>query len=182
MQHAELFPDLPAWQAWEIDLAIAGLGIILYSPPAVAHIPEGSNYMREHFWQRADVARHVMACQLTAFCTGSPGKFHLRFLRGPRNEDAVAAAAFRLRLGLQVQEGRICVRDLYDLMGWSSECPSEQQVCVPDGWYRLTVFSSPPLTGILGGWQTISIHLEPMTGHPLAVGRGAAALRVGSAE
>jgi hypothetical protein len=30
----ELFPDLPDWEAWEVDLEIAGLGIILYSPPA----------------------------------------------------------------------------------------------------------------------------------------------------
>jgi hypothetical protein len=166
LQQGELFPDLPAWEAWEIDLEIVGLGIILCSPPAVAHIPEGSNYLREHFWQGADVAEHVMACQLTAFCTGSPGRYRLRFLRGPRNEEAVTAAAFKIRLGLQVQQGEICARDLYDLIGWSAECPAEQRLQVPDGWYRLTVFSSPPPSGILGDRQTIGIHLEPMSDKP----------------
>jgi hypothetical protein len=161
-----LFPDLPDWGGWEIDLKLRGLGIILYSPPAVAHVPEGSDYLREHFWQPADVARHVMACRLTGFCTGSPGRFRLRFLRGRRNEEAVAAAHFKLRLGLQVEEGRICVRDLYDLMRWSPACPPEQQVTVADGWYGLTVFSSRPLSGCLGDGQVIAIHLEPLASRP----------------
>jgi hypothetical protein len=149
-----------------MDLDIAGLGIILYSPPAVAHIPEGSDYLKEHFWEPADVARHVMACQLTTFCTGSPGSFRLRFLQGPRNEEAVASAAFKLRLGLQVEKGRICVRDLYDLKDWYAECPTAQQVPLPDGWYRLTVYSSRPASGILGDGQTINIHLEAMSDRP----------------
>ncbi len=50
----------------EIALDISGLGFILYSPPAVTHIPEGSDYLEKHFWQPDDVARHVMACQLTS--------------------------------------------------------------------------------------------------------------------
>src|SRR5262249_43187987 len=119
----------------EIALDISGLGFILYSPPAVSHIPEGSNYLEEDFWQPEDVARHVMACQLTTFCTGTPGSFRLKFLDGPRDERAVDAAEFKLRLGLQVQDGVICVRDLYDLMRWFAECPREQQLQILDGWY-----------------------------------------------
>jgi hypothetical protein len=163
----ELFPDLPDWEGREIELQIRGLGIILYSPPAVAHIPEGSDYLNEHFWQPVDVARHVMACQLTAFCTGSPGNFRLRLFGGSLNEEVVAAATFKLRLGLQVHEERICLRDLYDLMRWRPECPPEQQLAVPDGWYRLTVFSSPSFFGTLGDDQVIAIHLEPMPTQPL---------------
>src|SRR5262245_35360841 len=41
----------------ELELKIAGLGIILYSPPAVAHIAEGSDYLGEHFSRPEDVAR-----------------------------------------------------------------------------------------------------------------------------
>ena len=107
LRQAELFPDLPAWDAWEINLEIVGLGMILYSPPAIVHIRKGSNSLREHFWEPADVARHVMECQLTAFCTGSPGHYRVRFLQGPRNEEAVSAAAFKIRLGLQVQQGQV---------------------------------------------------------------------------
>src|SRR5262245_12569688 len=104
----------------EVALDIAGLGLILYSPPAVAHIPEGTNYLRAHFWKPADVARHVTEGQLTAFCTGSPGAFRLRFADGPPDESAVRASEFKLRLGLQVHGGRVCVRDLYELLAWEA--------------------------------------------------------------
>ena len=150
----------------QVDLETRGLGVILYSPPAVAHIPEGSDYLREHFWEPDDVARHVMDCQLTAFCTGSPGSYRLRFFDGPPDESAVQDAAFKLRLGLQVVGGAICVRDLYDLMQWRAECPPEQQLATPDGWYRLTVVSSPPSSGIVGDGQVIDVSLEEVRKKP----------------
>jgi hypothetical protein len=150
----------------EIGLDIAGLGMILYSPPAVASIPAGSDYLQEHFSQPGDVARHVMACELTTFCTGSPGSFLVRFLDGPPNDSEVQAADFKLRLGLGVQKGTICLRDCYDLMQWSPECPPQQQLPVADGWYRMTVFSSRPASGILGQDQVINIYLEPVANKP----------------
>src|SRR5262249_31418041 len=119
-----------------------------------------------HFCQPQDVARHVMDCQLTAVCTGTPGSFRLRFREGPRDEQAVDAAEFKLRLGLEVQEGIICVRDLYDLMHWSIECPTSQQLPIADGWDRLTVYSSRPASGILGDNQVIDIHLEAIQEKP----------------
>ena len=150
----------------EIALDIRGLGLILYSPPAVAHIAEGADYLQTHFWQPADVARHVMECQLTALGTGSPGTFRLRFKDGLPDEAAVQAAAFKLRLGLQVRGGTVCIRDLYDLMEWSAECPAAQQLSVADGWYRLTVFSSPPTSGIRGDGQLIEVALERVRRKP----------------
>jgi hypothetical protein len=150
----------------EIALDIAGLGIILYSPPAVAHIAGRSDYLQKHFSQPEDVARHVMACELTAFCTGSPGSFRVRFLDGPPNESDVHSADFKLRLGLWARDGTICVRDLYDLMEWSNECPAEQRLSVADGWYRLTVFSSRPASGVLGDDQVINISLEAVAKKP----------------
>ena len=150
----------------EIALDVRGLGLILYSPPAVAHIAKGSDYLRAHFWEPADVARHVMDGQLTAFATGSPGTFRLRFADGPPDEVAVRSAAFQLRLGLQVHGGTVCVRDLYDLVEWSAECPAGQQFPAADGWYRLTVFSSPPESGILGDGQLIEVALERVAREP----------------
>ena len=38
----------------EIAIDIRGLGLILYSPPAVGHIAEGADYLRDHFWEPAD--------------------------------------------------------------------------------------------------------------------------------
>jgi len=150
----------------EIAVDISGLGLILYSPPAVRHIPEGSDYLNNYFWQAEDVVRHVMECQLTAFGTGTPGSFLLRFRDGPRDEQAAAAADFKLRLGLEVHEGVICVRDLYDLMKWFAECPESQQLPMANGWYRLSVYSSRPVSGILGDNQVIDIHLEPLRAKP----------------
>ncbi len=144
----------------EINVDIAGLGFILYSPPAASHIPEGTDYLEKHFMQPKDVARHVMDCQLTAFCTGTPGSFRLRFWDGARDEQAVDASDFKIRLGLQVHGGVICIRDLYDMMEWFAECPVEQQLPLADGWYRLTIYSSAPESGVLGDQQVIDIHLE----------------------
>lgn len=150
----------------EIDLDIAGLGIMLYSPSAVAHIPEGSDYLQDHFQQPADVARHVMAAELTAFCTGSPGTFRVRLCDEPLDEVEISAAEFKLRLGLQIQNETICLRDLYDLMNWSATCPSEQQFSMKNGWSRLTVCSSRPASGILGDGQVISIYFESWPDKP----------------
>ena len=150
----------------QIDVDISGLGFILYSPPAVSHIPQVSDYLEQHFWQPEDVAKHVMAGQLTAFCTGTPGSFRLRFHDGPRDDQAVDASDYKLRLGLEVHESVICVRDLYDLMRWSAECPEAQQLPIADGWYRLTVYTSRPPSGILGDNQAIDIHLEAMQEKP----------------
>lgn len=150
----------------EIVLEIAGIGIILYSPSAAEHIAEGSDYLNDHFSKPEDVARHVMACDLTAFSTGSPGSFRLRFLEGPPNEVDVQTADFKVRLGLWVRDGMICLRDLYDLLMWSKECPPDQRYPVADGWYRLTVFSSVPSSGVLGDDQLITINLEPVASKP----------------
>jgi hypothetical protein len=150
----------------EIDVDIQGLGFILYSPPAVAHIAEGADYFQDHFARPVDAARHVMDGQLTAFGTGSPGSFLLRVSVGPPDDSRVEAAEFKLRLGLQVRSGVVCVRDLYDLMQWSADCPSSQQFPVADGWYRLTVFTSPPPSGILGDAQQIDLVMEPVSCKP----------------
>jgi hypothetical protein len=150
----------------EIALDIQGLGIILYSPSAVAHIPEGADYLQSRFWHPDDVAQHVMECRLTAFGTGSSGSFQLRFFNGPPNDELVQASRFKLRLGLKVDGGCICVRDLYDLMEWTTACPVDQQFEVPNGWYRLTVFSSPPPSGIIGDKQDVGIFLEVVDGKP----------------
>jgi hypothetical protein len=150
----------------EMLIDISGLGFILYSPAAVRHIPEGADYLQEHFSAPAEVAEHVMACQLTTFCTGTPGSFRVRFFEGTYDEQAVVSADFAIRLGLQVQEGVICVRDLYDLLQWSSHCPKEQSLLMEDGWYRLTVYTSCPPSDIWGDNQVIEIHMERLAEKP----------------
>lgn len=143
-----------------LDLEIAGLGIILYSPISAAHIEDGSDYLNESFWDPDDVARHLTEGQITAFCTGTPGTFQLRFNSGPPDEAALAEAEFKVQMGLQVHGGIVCVRDLYDMMDWTVECPPDQQLSVKDGWYLLTAYSSAPESGVLGDDQVIEIAVE----------------------
>lgn len=150
----------------DIEIVLAGLGIILYSPPAVAHIKLGSDYLQEHFWKPEDVARHVMDCQLTAFCTGTPGTFLLRFHDGPPTAADEATAEFCIRLGLEVHSNTVCIGDLYELLGWENNCPKELQLEFEDGWYRLTVCTTSPKSGILGDNQLVEIWMEPVSSKP----------------
>lgn len=150
----------------EMTLEIQGLGIILYSPFALAHVAEGQDFLTEHFWEPSAVAAHVMSCALTAFGTGGPGRYNLTFDDGPRDESAVRSAACAIRLGIEIRDGTLCVRDLYDLMEWSSDCPARQRVAFADGFHLLTVYTSPPPSGIFGDDQAITIHAEPVAERP----------------
>lgn len=156
----------------QLNLEIAGLGFILYSPFAVAHIAEGEDYLRSHFWKPESVAEHVNACTLTAFCTGSPGKYQLCFVEGAASAEDETSATMKLRLGIEVRGGLICVRDLYDLLDWSAKCPAKQRIKLVDGFYRLTVLSNRPKSGILGDRQLITIYFERTPTKPVIRHRG----------
>jgi hypothetical protein len=149
-----------------VDLDIAGLGIILYSPSAVAHIREGQDYLSERFWSPTDVAQHVVACGLTTFCTGTPGRFRLLVYDGDIDSTALEAAERTIRLGVEVRDTCLCVRDLYDLSSWTRDCPSAQQLALADGFYRITAYTSTPPSGVLGDDQEISLHLEAVSERP----------------
>lgn len=150
----------------EIDLQIAGLGIIVYSPFAVTHIGDGEDYLQVRFWAAEDVGRHVRNCTLTCFCTGSPGNYHLKLYDGQLDEPAVAQAEFKVRLGLEIRDRAVCVRDLYDLMRWQHKCPERQKIDMDDGFYRLTVHSTRPASGIIGDHQAVFIHFENVDSRP----------------
>lgn len=149
-----------------IDLEIAGLGIILYSPFAAAHIHERQDYLSQQFWNPPDVARHVMDCGITTFGTGSPGRYRLFVYDGEIDEASAQAADRAIRLGIEVRDRRLCVRDLYDLMSWTGECPDGQQLTLADGFYRITAYTSAPANGVLGDEQEISLHLEAVAERP----------------
>jgi hypothetical protein len=150
----------------QLTLEIAGLGFILYSPFAVAHIADGEDYLQTQFWEPEAVAEHVNACTLTAFCTGSPGRYNLSLVDRAASIEEENRATMKLRLGIEVRDGTMCVRDLYDLLDWSAKCPAEQQVPLRDGFYRLTVLSDPPASGTLGDNQHITIYFEQMAKKP----------------
>jgi hypothetical protein len=149
-----------------ITLNILGLGAILYSPRATRHIGHGENYLEPHFWEPADVARHVNDCQISGFCTGSPGRYLLRLYDGPIDAAGLESAGAKVRLGIEVHDDELCFRDLYDLMAWEPDCADAQRVRLPSGFYRITVYTSRPASGIVGDGQTISLHFEAQAEKP----------------
>lgn len=144
----------------ELLLTTAGLGIIFYSPFAVAGIEEGEDYFSNSFQKPNEVAAHAMKGDIATFCTGSSGDFKLVVYDGRLDDDVVQVAEFKIRLCLEVRGSEVCFRDLYDLMDWGKECPSSQRVPLADGFYRVTVHSSTPESGIIGNDQIIYIHFE----------------------
>src|SRR5215213_10277023 len=116
-----------------ISLTIEGLGIIFYSPSAASHIAPGEDYLESHFWEPEEVARHVNECRISAFGTGSPGCFVLELYDGPIDSPALARSKASARLGIEVQDERICFRDLYELIAWTPEYPATQTVNMPNG-------------------------------------------------
>lgn len=130
---------------------------------------DGEDYLASNFWQPEKVAEHVNACQLSAFCTGSPGRFHLILTDGIYPEDVIRNAMAKIRLGIEVRDQTLCFRDLYDLMEWKSECPPDQVISIPNGFYLLTAYTELPESGILGDNQTITIHFQYVQSRPTLV-------------
>jgi hypothetical protein len=149
-----------------ITLEIAGLGIIMYSPSAAANIGVGQDYLQEHYSNPDDVAEQVRNGKMVGFCTGSPGRYHLTFRCGYPSREKYEAYDLRLRLGIEVRDGRICVRDLYDLMAWIPECPVTQQVELEDGFYHISLLSSVPESSIRGRNQIIQVYLQRLDRMP----------------
>ena len=150
----------------EILLSTAGLGIVFYSPFAVASIHEGDDYFSASFANPAEVAAHATNGNIATFCTGSGGDFRLVVYDGRLDDDALRTAEFKIRLCLEVRGTEVCFRDMYDLMDWAKECPGSQKVTLADGFYRVTVYSSTPESGIIGNDQTICVHFERMDRMP----------------
>ncbi|RBP41172.1 hypothetical protein DES53_1071 [Roseimicrobium gellanilyticum] len=149
-----------------ITLDISGLGIIMYSPAHAAHIAQDEDYFTANYWRESDVQRHIQKGTIVGFGTGSSGRFKLDFFEGYPTDARIEEAEFKYRLGLVVTGGKICIRDLYDLMRWSVACPESQILTLKDGIYHVTLCSDSPASGILGDDQRIEIYLQPMAEFP----------------
>lgn len=149
-----------------ITLPIRGLGVIVYSPFAVAHIHEGEKYLEQHYWDADDVIRHIEQGTLVGFGTGSPGVYVIQVMQGRPSPETLGEYEFKVELGLEVRDRRVCVRDLYDLLRWTPHCPPEQIFEIDNGWYRIVLCSNLPSSGIVGDNQDILMCLEPIAGNP----------------
>jgi hypothetical protein len=150
----------------KLTLEIDGIGLILYSPFAVSEIRPGERFLQERFWEPADVAASVRAGRIAGFCTGSPGTYHVELAEGAPDLPAIAGFPWMIRLALEVRDHTVCIRDLYDLSGWDPACPPSQVIQLPDGFYRLSVGTCPPDSGIVGDDQSILIAFEPIDAIP----------------
>ena len=153
----------------QIRISIAGLGILLYSPFAAAHIAEGEDYLQSHYMERGDVLEHVYRGTIVGFGTGSPGDYVLTFEEGYPDDEHMRQCAFGLRLGIEVRDGLIVVKDLYELMDWSSSYPDDQTVAVEDGYYHITLLGDLPASGRLGDDQRIEVYLQRLYQMPILV-------------
>jgi len=145
-----------------LRLEIQGLGIVLYSPFSVRAIREGEDFLSKHYLHARDVIPHIEKGSIVGFGTGSPGIFNIDFFAGYPKEEFLNSQDFKLRLGLEVRNRTVCIRDLYDLMRWTTLCPKAQQIELEDGYYHLTVCSELPESGTLGDDQPIAVFLKQL--------------------
>jgi len=156
----------------EINLNISGLGIIMYSDFAVSMIAEGEDYFSNSYQLPDQVLKHIYQGTIVCFCTSSTGEFILKFKSGYPDETELNSCEFKLRLGIEVKDNRMCIRDLYDLMCWSSICPANQTIEVENGFYHITLCGNIPDSGILGDKQIIHIYLQNVDRMPELKYRG----------
>ncbi len=144
-------------------LTIEGLAIIFYSPWAVQHIRPGADYLQEAFLEPPDIARHVNASSLTGFGTGGPGDYELIVSLDPPDAEELRRAQFQLELGLEVRDGTVCFRDLYELIHWTPDCPPGQSLRLDDGYYRVIAHTT---FAPVGETQRIHLSLLPVPERP----------------
>ncbi len=150
-----------------IRLEISGVGFIIYSPFATSHIAEGEDYLETGFVDSHEVERQAIEGKLVGVCTSSPGTFLLEVLEGYPSDDTLGENKYKLRLGVEVRDTTLCIRDLYDLIDWSSDCPAEQALKVENGFYHVTLLSGDPPSGVLGDDQRILLYLQKLNEMPL---------------
>lgn len=151
---------------YTIEIEIEGLGLIIYSPFATKNIGEGEDYLTSNYMSEDQVQVHVQKGTIVGFGTGSPGRYIIDILEGYPEDDHLDASDFKLRLGIEVKNEKVCIRDLYDLMEWTSFCPPEHSLFMKDGFYHITLCSNKPESGLIGDNQTISAYFNKLSKMP----------------
>lgn len=141
-------------------LEIAGPGFIFCSPFSTAGIAEGEDFLASGFEDPGQVEEQALAGRIVGVSTGSPGSYIFDLYEGGPSVDILQKYRYKLRLGVEVRDGLLQLRDLYDLMDWNANCPKEQLVELKSGFYRITLLSEDPESGILGDDQKIIVYLE----------------------
>lgn len=150
----------------DININIDGLGIVMYSPKTVSYIKEGTDFLNDEFIKPEDVSKHVMDCDITGFCTGSPGNYILKIRYGYPSEEIESEYNIITRLGLKVKDNKVNFVDLYFLSGWNKEVNNEQIINVNNGFYHITCLTKKPESGKYGDNQVIYIYFNKLNSKP----------------
>ncbi len=124
------------------------------------------DYLTSNYTTEKQVQKHIQKGDIVGFSTGSSGVFLLRIHSGYPDNEYLQHCEYKLRLGLECRGGIVCFRDLYELLDWRQDCPNEQSISLPDGYYHVTLCSNSPESGILGDDQTIDVYLQPVENFP----------------
>ena len=150
----------------DITLETEGMGIVMYSPQTVKGIPEGYDYLSNEYSVPSQVAEHLKKGDMVGFCTGSGGNYILKVREGYPDNEMDEQYPISIRLGIDIQDNKMCFIDLFWLMEWYDDCPVEQSVELENGYYHITLLTRKPASGIWGDDQVIYVYLNRLSAMP----------------
>lgn len=150
----------------DITLETEGMGIVMYSPQTVKGIPEGYDYLSNEYTIPGQVAEHLKKGDMVGFCTGSGGNYILKVREGYPDNEINEQYPISIRLGIDIQDSKMCFIDLFWLMEWYDDCPVEQSVELENGYYHITLLTCKPASGIWGDNQIIYVYLNKLSAMP----------------
>ncbi len=125
-----------------IELNAPGLRILFYGPDALNELENGGDYGRR-FPDGKDLVDYINECRIGAVGTRWPQQDYWLHFSTTMDQSVIARASDHARLGVAVSNNRLCVRGSDDLFEWTSTCPEEQVITVPDGVYNVTACMLP---------------------------------------
>lgn len=150
----------------DIIIDIDGLGIAFYSPKTVSYIKKDYDFLNNEFMKPEDIANHIMKCDISAFCTGSPGKFILKIRKGNPSNEKYNEYDIVTRLGINVKDNRINFVDLFWLSSWDTDVSSEQTIELDNGYYYITAMTKIPESKKYGDNQIIYLYFDKVNSKP----------------
>ncbi|MCH5345364.1 MAG: hypothetical protein J1E64_15160 [Acetatifactor sp.] len=150
----------------DINIEIDGMGIVMYSPKTVEGIPQGYDYLSKEYSIPYQVAEHLKKGDMVGFCTGSGGSYILKVREGYPSNEIDEQYPISIRLGIDIQDNKMCFIDLFWLMEWYDDCPEEQSIELEKGYYHITLLTCKPESGIWGDDQIIYVYLNKLSAMP----------------
>lgn len=157
----------------EIIMEIDGPGIAFYSPKTVSFIKKDYDFLNNDFMKPEDIANHVMKCDISAFCTGSPGKYILKIREGNPTLELLSEFDIITRLGIIVKDNKINFVDLFWLSSWDTEIPDDQVLKIDNGKYYITSMTKLPESKKYGDNQIIYMYFDKTRSMPRLKYKGA---------